>query len=165
MEIILVVIIIAILGVLTSSRANNRIKEKAVYSYGAKEHIMTTSEEAFFRLLSETVNEKYIVFPQVHLSALLEHKIPKQNWEYAFRHINGKSVDYVLCDRRTLKPVYAIELDDYTHKYKNRVERDAEVERIFAGANIPLVRFSDYKSLSREDIIAKLSDAYTNQIA
>lgn len=160
MEIILIVIIVVILLTITSFRTNDRIKEKATYAYTAKEHLMTVSEEAFFRLLSEVVSEKYLVLPQVHLSALLEHKIPKQNWKYAFRHINGKSVDYVLCDKITLKPVYVIELDDYTHKYKNRVERDTEVERIFAGANIPLVRFSDYKNLSPEDIIAKLSNAY-----
>lgn len=149
-----------ILVAATGFRASDRIKEKAVYTYSAKEHLMTASEEAFFRLLSDSVSERYLVFPQVHLSALLEHKIPKQNWKYAFRHINGKSVDYVLCDKMTLKPVYAIELDDYTHKHKDRVERDIEVERIFAGAKIPLVRFSDYKSLSHEDIITKLSDAY-----
>lgn len=161
MEIILIVIIVVILLAITSFRTTDQIKEKVTYTYTARAHLMTTSEEAFFRLLSEVVSEKYLVFPQVHLSALLEHKIPKQNWKYAFRYINGKSVDYVLCDKTTLKPVYAIELDDYTHKYKNRIERDIEVERIFTGANISLVRFSDYKNLSHEDIIAKLSYAYT----
>ena len=60
------------------------------------------------------------MFPQVHLSALLDHKVKGQDWRIAFRHINGKSVDYVLCDKATLQPVYAIELDDYTHEPRTR---------------------------------------------
>ena len=60
----------------------------------------------------------------------------------------------------TLKPVYAIELDDYTHQYKNRVERDREVDRISEHTDIPLVRFTNYASLSLDDIIAKFSEAH-----
>lgn len=161
MEIILVAVTVgAILAIITTIRSNKQRKEKAPYLYKAKEHLMTASEEAFFRMLTDVAADKYYVFPQVHLSGFLDHKIPKQNWKYAFRHINGKSVDYVLCDKTTLKPVYAVELDDYTHQSKDRVERDKEVERIFEHANIPLVRFTDYKSLSREDIIVKFSEVH-----
>lgn len=62
------------------------------------------------------------------------------------------SIDYILCDKQTFKPVYAIELDDYTHNCSNRQERDKEVERMLKSAGMPLVRFSDVKSLNEEEI-------------
>lgn len=81
-----------------------------------------------------------------------------QEWKYAFSHINGKSVDYVLCNRTSLEPTYAIELDDDTHDKPNRRERDTEVERIFEAANLPLVRFKN-KDVSEGDIIQALANA------
>ncbi len=152
--------IVVVLAIITSLRGSEQKKEKASYLYTAKKHLMTASEEAFFRMLTDVGADKYYVFPQVHLSGILDHKVPKQNWKYAFRHINGKSVDFVLCDKMTLKPVYAVELDDYTHQYKNRVERDREVDRIFEHTDIPLVRFTNYTSLSLDDIVAKFSEAH-----
>lgn len=133
--------------------------KKATYSYQAKQYYMTKSENDFFRMLHNVAGDRYFIFPQAHLSAILDEKINGQNWKAAFRHINGKSVDYVLCDRQTFKPTYAVELDDYTHAYKNRQERDKEVERIFQGAGIPLVRFNDYKSLTEEGIAQRFFEA------
>jgi hypothetical protein len=102
--------------------------------------------------------ERYYIFPQVHLSAILDHRVKGQEWHYAFRHINGKSVDYVLCNKNTLEPTYAIELDDYTHDKADRRERDVEVERIFEAASLPLVRFRD-KDVSDDEIIQALAGA------
>ena len=122
---------------------------------------MTRTEADFFMKLERAVSERYYVFPQVHLSAILDHKIKGQEWQYAFRHINGKSVDFVLCDRETLRPFYAIELDDYTHAAKDRKKRDSEVERIFKAANLPLVRFAN-KDVSEHDIVKALMSASRN---
>jgi very-short-patch-repair endonuclease len=119
---------------------------------------MTKSESDFFVKLEQVVGERYFVFPQVHLSSLLDHRIKGQEWMYAFRHINGKSVDYVLCDRHTLQPTYAIDLDDHTHNQNDRKKRDAEVERIFDEANLPLVRFKN-KDVADGDIIQALMNA------
>lgn len=120
---------------------------------------MTKSESDFFRLLNDVASDRYFIFPQAHLSAILDEKVKGQNWKAAFRHINSKSVDYVLCDKQTLKPVYAVELDDYTHNYSNRQERDREVERMLQCAGIPLVRFSDVNNLNEEMIAKRFFEA------
>jgi len=142
--------------------ASTEIK-KAVYKYQAKQYYMTKSEGEFFRMLDKVAGDRYYIFPQAHLSAILDEKIKGQNWKNAFKHINGKSVDYVLCDKNTLKPVYAVELDDYTHNYSNRKERDIEVERMFQSAGVPLVRFDNYKSLVEEDIAKKFYEAQNSK--
>jgi len=143
-----------------SNARSNTTKEikKTTYNYQAKQYIMTKSENDFFRMLDSVAGDRYFIFPQAHLSAILDEKVKGQDWKAAFRHINGKSVDYVLCDKQTLMPVSAVELDDYTHNYSNRQECDREVERIFNGAGIPLVRFSD-KSISEEQIAKRFFEA------
>lgn len=122
---------------------------------------MTKSECDFFFILNEIASDRYFIFPQIHLSAMLNGKIEGQNSTAAFNHIDRKSVDYVLCDKQTLKPIYAVELDDYTHNYSNRKERDIEVEHIFQDAGILLVRFNNYKTLSKNDIANKFIEART----
>lgn len=111
------------------------------YHYKRKDLIMTQAETRFFQILTEAIGDGYYVFPQVHLSSILEHRIHGQNWWAAFHHINRKSVDFVICDKKTVRPLAAIELDDWSHNLDHRKDRDREVERIFEGAQLPLIRF------------------------
>jgi len=155
----------AIYTELFSKKTSTTEIKKTVYSYRAKQYFMTKSENDFFRMLNNVAGDRYFIFPQVHLSAILDEKINGQNWKAAFKHINGKSVDYVLCNRQTLKPVYAVELDDYTHNYSNRQERDHEVERMFQSAGIPLVRFNDYKTLNQEGIAQRFFEVHNSNVS
>lgn len=135
-----------------------RYKTNVPYHYSRKNALMTNAERRFFELLVEMAADKFFVFPQIHLTALLEHKVENgQWWDAAFVHINGKSVDYVICDRRSLCPLVAIELDDWSHELERRKKRDVEVERIMTEAKIPLVRFANVKEMSKTEIISKIS--------
>ncbi len=156
---VIVLAVVIITAVKFSSGSEKRkVFKNNKHSYFTKELVMTQTEAEFFKKLNSVASERYFVFPQVHLSALLDHKVKGQDWGIAFRHINGKSVDFVLCDKVTLQPVYAIELDDLTHERRDRVTRDAEVERIFKEARLPLVRFTN-KNVSDEAIIQALTNA------
>lgn len=156
---VIFVAIVAVIGVKFSSGSEKRkVFKNNKYSYYAKDSIMTRAEVEFFKKLNLVVSEHYFVFPQVHLSSVLDHRVKGQDWRIAFRHINGKSVDYVLCDKITLRPAYLLELDDPTHDRRDRIERDVEVERIFKEAQLPLVRFKDV-NISNEEIIRALSNA------
>ena len=160
--IVVAFVILLVLDFITRKIFNDKESteiKKSTYHYFAKNTIMTERENKFFKQLNEILGNKWFVIPQVHLSALLNHKVKGQNWKAAFRHINGKSVDYVLLSKETMKPICAIELDDSTHNYKNRVERDAEVERIFAEAKLPLARFKNPEKLSRQDIVNTIAAA------
>ncbi len=113
---------------------------------------MTSTETKFFELLKDAVGNEYNIFPQIHLSAFLDHEVGEQWWEGAFSHVNQKSVDYLVCDKKHLKPLVAIELDDSSHNRKDRISRDRNVEQILEESNMPLVRFSAREELSVEDI-------------
>lgn len=122
------------------------------YHYERKDLIMTSAETRFFKLLTETIGEEYYVFPQVHLSSILEHRIHGQNWWAAFHHINRKSVDFVVCDKQSIRPLLAVELDDWSHNLNHRKDRDKEVERIFDGAGLPLIRFGGGRNMSHAHV-------------
>lgn len=161
-SIIVFALILFVLYLLSLVYGNSSQKKKVFknnsYSYAAKTGLMTKTETDFFIKLHDAVGDRYYVFPQVHLSALFDHRIKGQEWKYAFRHINGKSVDYVLCDIDTLTPTYAVELDDPTHSQPDRVNRDGEVNRIFQEAKLPLIRIKN-SGISGSGIIKLLVDA------
>ncbi|MDD5369401.1 MAG: DUF2726 domain-containing protein, partial [Anaerolineaceae bacterium] len=52
----------------------------------------------------------------------------------------------------TMRPRFAIELDDRSHERADRVERDEFVDQVFAAANLPLVRIPARAGYSAHDI-------------
>lgn len=153
MYILILFPIFLILAILSSLLSRNRLnKNLKGYRYTRKTYLMTKGENEFFQILFKIIDNKYHIFPQIHLISLLEHKIAGQSWKGAKSHIDRLSVDYVICDRRYLSPILAIELDDISHKRGDRIERDLRVERILAEARIPLLRVK-YKDRLNEEII------------
>lgn len=151
-----VVAAIVLIAKFTSARKAPMAKEAPVYSYGRKDYLMTKAENDFFGVLKELLQDNYQIFPQVHLDALFNEKVRGQNWKAARWHIDRRSVDFVVCDKTYARPLLAIELDDFTHDADDRRIRDVEVERIFENANMPLLRFRDYKTMGREAISTQI---------
>lgn len=154
----LVVAMLVVVGVLkiflqkTPLGEEARSGRKHLYDYRRKDFLMSRAEHEFFDVLVDAVEGRYYVFPQIHLATILDNKIAGQNWEGAFRHIDEKSVDFVICDKAYIKPLLAIELDDRSHGQEDRRGRDEEVERILSGADLPLLRFSNHGSFNREEV-------------
>lgn len=140
-----------------SNENNNQIK-KSQYKYYAKSYVMTSRENECFKILNEIFSSKWFVVPQVHLSALLDYRVKGQNWNAAFRHINGKSVDFVLIGKESYRVICAIELDDSTHNKPERKERDVEIERIFNQAKIPLARISKFEAMTKAELAKVITD-------
>ena len=156
-------ILITVLKYASARGSDPSEKSKKIFHYTHKGSLMTNAENEFFNMLTEAVGTRYFVFPQVHLSAILDHKIKGQNWKAAFRSINGKSVDYVISDKTSRKSLIAIELDDYTHNFEDRRQRDIQVERMLQEAQVPLLRFSDYKTITRVEIERRINETLDAQ--
>lgn len=161
--IVVIVIIVKILDMRTANKNNVSTYIKPDYRYSRKQSFISDSEKAFFKLLSQAAGDRYYIFPQVHLSTLFKNDTIGRYRKLAFQIINRRSVDYVLCDKDTLEPVYAVELDDPSHQRPDRQKRDQNVEQLFAANNLPLVRFSDYRNLSLDDIAKRFYDAHNKE--
>jgi len=157
--IILAVVVIIAVAVVEALRGKetDSPKSKPAYQYKQKNFIMTRAERECFDLLTKAVGNSYYIFPQVHLASIVDGKVKGQNWNAAFRHINQKSVDYVLCDKEYISPKLAIELDDKTHEREERIARDIEVERVLANAGLPLLRIDNYRNLGTQELTDKIN--------
>ncbi|HOX30541.1 MAG TPA: DUF2726 domain-containing protein [Candidatus Paceibacterota bacterium] len=125
---------------------------KKGYQYKKKDFFLTRAEHQCYDALIEAAGKDYYIFPQAHLSSIVDNKVIGQNWNAAFRHINGKSVDFVLCDKSYIAPRLAIELDDRTHQRMDRLARDGEVERILNQAGLPLLRLDNRGNFNPTEI-------------
>ena len=151
--VILMAVVFIVLKKFSPDIFNNEEKvSKSPYNYKKKDFLMSRAEHEFFDILVEVVGNQYYVFPQIHLSTILDNKVLGQNWRGAFRHIDEKSVDFVICDKAYIKPILAIELDDRTHEREDRKGRDGEVERILKESGLSLLRFGNNGSFNKEEI-------------
>lgn len=127
---------------------------------------MTRAEHECYDALVAEMGVSYHFFPQIHLDAIVYPTNTRKDQLFAFRHINQKSLDFVACGKESMRPLFAIELDDKTHNLPRRIERDQEVERILHGAGIPLIRIEnrgrfDPKELAR--LVQNGIDNYARQ--
>lgn len=154
--IIIIIIFIVVAAVLSGKKG----EQKKRLPYTQKDYLLTKAEAEFFKVLEKATENKYYIFPQINLSNLLYVKT-KQKEYYKYRNkIDRKSVDFVLAEKENLKPLLAIELDDSSHSYGKRKERDTFVEKAFKDAKLTLIRIN-YKRCYN---IQEISDVINNAI-
>jgi hypothetical protein len=158
--IVLAVVVLFVVGTVLDSLTPSR---PAKYQYRLKLLVMTPSEFEFYKTLRVVAQNRYDVFPQIHLDAILDFKIQDQKWYGAGTHINQKSVDYVLCDANTGKITLAIELDDRSHEREKRVIRDEEVGRLFRDVQLPLLRVKSNHVYTSDELSKLVADALANE--
>ena len=138
---------------------------KSNYFYLPKRFIMNRNEYKFFQLLNNAFDNKYSIIPQVHLDKLVKPASKGKFRIFSLRHINQKSVDFVICTKNGMRPLLAIELDGASHSQKKSIDRDLEVERILKEANIPLKRFNNndhFNSAELEKSILEIINSHHN---
>jgi len=153
--VLLAIVIVAaiIVGIFRGKFQGVKLKK---YKYIRRYFFMSRAEHEFYDALSVAAGDEYIIFAQVHLPTLVDHAVKGQSWKGALAHINQKSVDFVLCDKKYISPKLAIELDDKTHQQAGRLGRDREVERILRDAGMPLLRFENHGRFDPQEISEKI---------
>ncbi len=114
-------------------------EEPKVLPYFVRDDFFSDTEASFYRVLKTMVADYLVICPKVSLGEIFYVSHPNENMSY-FNRINRKHVDYLLCDSNTLRPRFAIELDDSSHQRSDRMERDDFVDEVFSTAGLPLVR-------------------------
>lgn len=113
--------------------------------YERCEGLLTQAERSFYYVLLqalEAMGLRTIVCPKVGLRDVFRVVI-HDNAEYMsyLNKINRKHVDFLLCDPRGMELIAGVELDDSTHLSERGRARDAFVEKVYAAAGLPLLRF------------------------
>jgi len=98
-----------------------------------KKIFLTPTEKKFYNTLKE-INNEYIVFPQINLASIID----KTNSRY--RNELFRNIDFGIFNTN-FELLLLIELNDNTHNYIRRKDRDLKVKKILAECNIPLLTF------------------------
>ena len=118
--------------------------------YEANRYIITLNELNFYKILLNIAKElNLVLLCQVSLYSIIKTK--NKNNKY-FNKIKSKSIDFVIVREKDCKINLCIELDDKTHLYQNRIERDKFINKLFNDLEIPLLRIKSKKFYDEEQI-------------
>lgn len=111
------------------------------FPYAVRDDFLSPAEFSFYRVLQTVVLDRAIICPKVALGDLFFSTEKDPSLFRAFTNkIDRKHVDFLLCDRKTLRPLIGIELDDKSHNRVDRQVRDDFVNGVFSAAKLPLIR-------------------------
>ncbi len=101
--------------------------------------VMSKQEQVLYFRLVEALPE-CIVLAQVQLSRVLDVK-KGHNFRQWLNRIDKKSLDYLVCLKKSCSVVAAIELDDSTHEREDRKKTDQNKNRALQSAGVKLIRW------------------------
>jgi hypothetical protein len=97
--------------------------------------LLSNGELAFYHPLRDIVAGRFEIHVKPSLADVIQCRSHPQ-----FRAIAAMHVDFLLCERDTLRPRLAIELDDHSHWDPTRAAADRWKEELLREAGIPLLR-------------------------
>jgi len=99
--------------------------------------LLSPAEIAFLRSLQSAVREDWVIFSMVRLADIIKVRSKTRKSRSWNSRIQGKHLDFVLCDEETLEVKLAIELDDPAEP---KTDRDRFVYVALTAAGLPLLR-------------------------
>lgn len=102
--------------------------------------LLTPAEINFLRSLQLAVREDWVIFSKVRLSDIIKVRPKTRKFQSWQSRIQGKHLDFVLCDDETLEVKLAIELYDPSLSRGERAKRDRFVDVALTAAGLPLLR-------------------------
>ncbi len=121
--------------------------------------ILTDGEKAFYDVLIAALpNQQIAVLLKVRLKDLVHIPDGFPRYQSWFRRVSQKHVDFLLCDKLTVVPFLAIELDDRSHDRADRASSDRLKDIVLPHVGIPLERVrcqTAYDVLALAHLIAR----------
>lgn len=106
--------------------------------------ILTENEQDFYNKIKEYVYSQGLhIITKIRLADLIEPKVNqyqnRSEWQIDFNKINAKHIDFAIVNNN-MQILFLIELDDRTHNYADRKERDEFVNISLVNAGYTLLR-------------------------
>lgn len=128
------------------------------FPYHLRPHFLSAAESKFYDALRTCVGNHSTIQCKVGLRDLFEVKAEDQSrYRIYTNKIDRKHVDFVCCDPVTMRPLYAIELDDRSHQRADRQARDIFVDGVFKAGRLPLIHIPVKASYNQAELKAQLA--------
>jgi hypothetical protein len=109
------------------------------FPYYARSSLLSRGELAFYEILRTVLPLNVGVSLKVRLADVIN--CSGETWRLGYgRLIAQKHLDFVLFDLESTRVLLAIELDDRSHRLKDRRDRDKFVDLAMSAAKVPLLR-------------------------
>jgi hypothetical protein len=132
-------------------RSTPRSSPSRTVPYRSRTTLLSQGEAAFFGPLCRAVAGRFHVMCKVRLADVVT--CSQANWKRGLGGaISQKHLDFVLCEKGTMRFVLAIELDDRSHAWPERQKRDRFVNAVLYRARVGLLRFQAQAQYSDETI-------------
>lgn len=136
------------------------IKVPAVVSedqlpYELNASILSAAENSFFQTLKLAVPENACVMAKVRLADFLKVST-RERWQSHFNRISAKHIDFLICEKATMRPTVAIELHDKSHQAERRRKRDDFVRAAITQAGLPMVEIAASRTYTVEELRSTL---------
>jgi hypothetical protein len=153
MELILFALIslIVIVGVLASRLNDNSFP----FPFDSKNSVFTPAEKNFQNLVEQAMGTKYRIINRVKLVDIvtIRNGVSDRASQSAVNNAEGKYLDFVICERATMKLLGAIDLVDTQGKgYK--IKKDWFVSGALEAASIPHLRIKVKANYTLDEIRA-----------
>ncbi|WP_110643512.1 DUF2726 domain-containing protein [Salinicola sp. CPA57] len=114
-------------------------------AYVKKGRLLTEPEQVLFKVLQHKYGDTHRVFCQVRVVDVIQpntalYKERSREWMALFRQVSQWHFDFVICDKESMEVVRVIELDDASHKRKDRVGRDRVLNNVCKGSGVTIER-------------------------
>lgn len=153
MEIILFTLIslIVIVGVLASRLNDNSFP----FPFECKKSVFTPAEKNFQNLLEQAMGQKYRIINRVKLSDIvtIRQGVSNRASQSAAANADGKYLDFVICDRSTMKLLGVVDLVD-TQGRGYKVKKDWFVSGALEAASVPHLRIKVKANYTLDEIRA-----------
>jgi very-short-patch-repair endonuclease len=110
--------------------------------YRKSKSLFTDYERVFYGVLLEAVKTDYQVFAKVRMADFVWLANEPADRKFHNSQILCKHVDFLLCDKESLRPLLVIELDDNSHRKYDRRESDEFKNKTFAAIGLPIKRIT-----------------------
>jgi hypothetical protein len=150
--VVLVVVLVIIVRWVLRARGDE------AYPYVRNEALFTPAERSFLGALDRAVGPEYRVFGKVRVADVVSVRRmrDRSRWRQAFNRISPRHFDYVLCSKDDLGVVAVVELNDRSHRRRDRQDRDAFLVGLCDAIGLPLVQVPARKSYSVQALRAEL---------
>ena len=158
--IIFVVFIVVVIALIALA-----ISKKGKFKYEKLDALFTPAERVFLSVLKLAVVDKLEIYGKVRVADVLTPKKRREvsDWQRSFNKISAKHFDFVLCEKESLTPVCAVELNDRSHNTKERKARDEFLVGACKTADFPLVMITARASYQVSEVREALSEYMTDK--